>query len=145
MPDDARPIVRRIASTPFVEISYHGGGRELRKDTSASSKDLGVIVTVLELAARSLTTKPGTKFTLEQLIHEAHRLSDVQLDQKDLQIVLKVYQHKSQFSQKADCGPLLSALSTQRHTLIGLSLPTRHESFPNTELPPVIPKPIAAH
>lgn len=86
------------------ELSYHGGGRELRKDTAASSKDLGVIMTLLELAALSLTTRPGTKFTLDQLIQEAHKLSDVRIEEKDIQIVLKVVRTKASFLKKAGAG-----------------------------------------
>jgi hypothetical protein len=78
------------------ELSYRGGTRVLNK---ASSKDLGVIVTLLEVAALSLTPRPGATFTFDQLIGEARELGGetVVLDEKDVKTVLK----KARFVKKA--------------------------------------------
>jgi hypothetical protein len=63
----------------------------LQTNAPQSGKDLGVIVTLIEIAALSLTTAPGTTFTLERLMREAREIGgdDVDLDEEDVRIVLK--------------------------------------------------------
>ena len=66
-------------------------GRRRRVDsTPAQASDLETIVTVLEVAALSLTTEPGATFSREHLIEEAHKLSGekVDLQDEDIKIVL---------------------------------------------------------
>jgi hypothetical protein len=81
------------------QLSYQGSTRVLHKKSDVSPKDLGVIVTLLEVAALSLTPKPGAKFTFEQLIHEARDIGgeNLYLDEKDVKTVLK----KARFVRKA--------------------------------------------
>lgn len=59
------------------------------------SRDLETIVTLLELAAITLTTKPKAVFTREALIQEAHRYAGpkIRLDERDIGIVLPHMQH----------------------------------------------------
>jgi hypothetical protein len=73
------------------ELSYDAGRPTLLRNVPKSPKDLGVIVTLLELAALSLTTEPGTKFTLDKLIREARAYAGdvIKLDERDIRIVLK--------------------------------------------------------
>lgn len=73
------------------QFSYDAGHRSLQKNSSPSPKDLGVIVTLLEVAALSLTTEPGATFSLERLIAEARKLAgkNLDLDERDIKIVLK--------------------------------------------------------
>jgi hypothetical protein len=78
------------------QLSYNGETRVLDKNTDASSKDLGVIVTSLEVAALSLTYKPGATFTLDQLVHEAREICGNDLDEKAVKTVLK----KARFIKK---------------------------------------------
>jgi hypothetical protein len=62
-----------------------------RVDTPAQHpKDLEAIVTLLELAAIFLTPKPGTMFTFDALIEQAHEISgpDCLIDPRDARIVL---------------------------------------------------------
>ena len=66
-------------------------GRRRRVDsTPAQASDLETIVTVLEVAALSLTSEPGATFSREHLIEEAHKLSGekVDLQDEDIKIVL---------------------------------------------------------
>ena len=82
------------------ELTYEGAARLLRKKSGdASSKDLGVIATLLEVAALCLTPKPGAKFSFDELISEAQELGgkDVNLDEKDVKTVLE----KARFVKKA--------------------------------------------
>ena len=82
------------------QLSYDDSGkRELRKNATASPKDLGVIVTVLEVAALSLTNEPGKTFSFDQLMHEARDIGgkDLELDERDIKTVLK----KASFLKKA--------------------------------------------
>jgi len=81
------------------ELTYEGEARVLRKKNGSSSKDLEVIVTLLEVAALSLSPKEGTKFSLDQLLSEARELGgdDVKLDERDVKTVLG----KARFVKKA--------------------------------------------
>jgi hypothetical protein len=88
------------------ELTYEGGVRVLRKNAKdASPTDLGVIVTLLEVAALSLTPKHGATFSFEQLIGEARELGGEQLDlnEKDVKTVLK----KARFVKKDGKGHYL--------------------------------------
>jgi hypothetical protein len=73
------------------QLSYESGHRTLLRNTSRSPKDLGVIITLLEVAALSLTTEAGATFSLDQLIGEARKFAreGVELDERDIKIVLK--------------------------------------------------------
>ena len=66
------------------------GRRRRVNSTPAQASDLETIVTVLEVAALSLTTGPGATFSREHLIEEAHKLSgeEVDLQDEDIKIVL---------------------------------------------------------
>ncbi|TXH36742.1 MAG: hypothetical protein E6Q98_09785 [Rhodospirillaceae bacterium] len=59
-------------------------------NSTVSSKDLEAIITLLEVAALSLTTAPGDVFTLEELIQEANEMSGnrIQIEERDVLIVL---------------------------------------------------------
>jgi hypothetical protein len=72
------------------QLSYDAGSRTLQRSPAASPKDLGVIVTLLEVAAFSLTTEPGAQFTFDQLVSDAREVGGqkFELDEKDLKIVL---------------------------------------------------------
>jgi hypothetical protein len=85
------------------ELTYEGGVRVPRKTAKdAAATDLGVIVTLLEVAALSLTPKPGTTFSFEQLVGEARELGGehLELNEKDVKNVLK----KARFVKKTGKG-----------------------------------------
>ena len=73
------------------QLSYDAGRRTLLQNTPRSSKDLGVLITLLEVAALSLTTGPGATFTLDQLIREARKYGGegAKFDERDIKIVLQ--------------------------------------------------------
>jgi hypothetical protein len=73
------------------QLSYDAGRPRLLRNVPRSPKDLGVIVTLLEVAALSLTTAPGATFTLDQLIREARKFAGdgIGLDERDIKIVLR--------------------------------------------------------
>jgi hypothetical protein len=73
------------------QLAYDTGRPTLHKNTPRSSKDLGVIITLLEVAALSLTTAPGATFTLDQLIREAQKFAGdrIKLEERDIKIVLR--------------------------------------------------------
>lgn len=70
-------------------LSYDAGQRILQRNVPTSPKDLGALVTMLEVAALSLTTELGKTFTLEQLIQEARNIGGLDFDERDVGIVLK--------------------------------------------------------
>jgi hypothetical protein len=70
-------------------LSYDAGQRTLQRNVPTSPKDLGALVTMLEVAALSLTTEPGKTFTLEQLIKEARNIGGLDFEERDVRIVLK--------------------------------------------------------
>jgi hypothetical protein len=89
-------IQRRTAMAYDVEIgqeqlTYDTGRPTLLRNTPRSPKDLGVIITLLEVAALSLTIGPGATFTLDQLIREARKFAgkEIELDERDIKIVLR--------------------------------------------------------
>ncbi|HEV2263624.1 MAG TPA: hypothetical protein VGR79_03720 [Stellaceae bacterium] len=84
------------------QLSYDTGRPVLQRNMPPSPKDLGVIATLLEVAALSLTTAPGKVFTLEELVREARNFGgpNVDLDEKDVKIVLL----KQSFVQKVAGG-----------------------------------------
>jgi hypothetical protein len=73
------------------QLSYDTGRRTLLKNTPRSPKDLGVIITLLEVEALSLTTEPDATFTVDQLIREARKFAgeEIKLDERDIKIVLR--------------------------------------------------------
>lgn len=85
-----------------AELSYDTGRPVLQKNAPSSSKDLGLIATLLEVAALSLTTEEGKIFTVDDLIREARDIggSDAQFDENDVKIVL----HKAGFVKKVAGG-----------------------------------------
>jgi hypothetical protein len=82
------------------QLTYDSGLRTIQSNVPPSPKDLGVIVTLLEVAALSLTTEAGATFTLDQLIREAREIGGVALDDRDVRIVLK----KSRFLENLGGG-----------------------------------------
>jgi hypothetical protein len=68
----------------------------------ADRRDLEAIVTLLELAAISLTATPDSTFTSEELIEEARRYGgyEIELDEGDIKIVLG----KAGFLKKMGAG-----------------------------------------
>jgi len=67
------------------------GHRARVSNVSADARDLETIVTVLEVAALSLTTHPGATFSRARLIAEARRFAgeDLDLQEEDINIVLQ--------------------------------------------------------
>lgn len=77
----------------------HDAGRRIRlKNSRVNPRDLEAIVTLLEVAALSLTTEPDATFTLEQLIREARDLGgdEISIEERDVRIVLE----KANFLEK---------------------------------------------
>ena len=72
-------------------FSYTAGQPAQRRNSRAYSKDLEAIVTLLEVAALSLTTEPDKTFTLEELLHEARAIGgdEIELDDRDIKIVME--------------------------------------------------------
>lgn len=70
---------------------YDAPGGARRKNAPSHPKDLEAIVTLLEVAALSLTPEPDAAFTYEELLGEAQNLcgDEVQIDEKDVKIVLE--------------------------------------------------------
>jgi len=91
-------IMAYDADVGHEQLSYNAGRRVLHKNAAPSPKDLGVIATLLEIAAISLTTAPGATFTFDQLVREARELGGqgLDLDERDISIVLK----KASFIEK---------------------------------------------
>ena len=88
-----------------AELSYDTGRAVLQKNAPSSPKDLGVIATLLEVAALSLTTEVGKILTVADLIREAREIGgdEAQFDENDVKIVL----HKAGFLKKVAGGYLL--------------------------------------
>jgi hypothetical protein len=100
----SQPLVKGTAMAHDVdvgqqELSYDTGRHVLQRNVAPSPKDLGVIITLLEVAALSLTSSPGATFTLEQLVREAREIGGegVDFDERDVKIVLL----KQNFIEKA--------------------------------------------
>jgi hypothetical protein len=70
-------------------FSYDTTGQRTLQAKTARARDLEAIITLLELAALSLTTAPGTTFTIEQLIEEARDTAGDDISLRDVNIVLK--------------------------------------------------------
>ncbi len=70
--------------------SYESGHRA-RSNRVSSPRDLETIITLLEIAALSLTTEEGATFTRDQLIREAKETGGPQIDlrDEDIDIVLQ--------------------------------------------------------
>lgn len=79
-------------------FTSHAGQRNRLTNANTKSKDLETIVTLLEVAALSLTNEPGATFTLEDLIREARLIGgeEIDLEERDIKIVMK----KSSFIRK---------------------------------------------
>ena len=94
--------IQMASDVARTELAYDTGRPVLQRNASASAKDLGVIVTLLEVAALSLTTEEGKVFTVADLIREAREIGgdDAQFDENDIKIVL----HKSGFVKKVAGG-----------------------------------------
>jgi hypothetical protein len=71
--------------------SYETGQRARESNKVLSGRDLEAIITLLEVAALSLTTEEGATFSRERLIAEARDLggADIDLRDEDIDIVLK--------------------------------------------------------
>jgi hypothetical protein len=74
-----------------VQYSYEKGHRAPETNRVASSRDLETIITLLEIAALSLTTEEGATFTRDRLIAEAREIGGPEIDlrDEDVDIVLK--------------------------------------------------------
>jgi hypothetical protein len=83
-----------------AELAYDTGRPILQRNVPSSPKDLGVIATLLEVAALSLTTEPGKLFTIDDLIREALEIGGEEFDKNDVKIVL----HKAGFVKKVAGG-----------------------------------------
>jgi hypothetical protein len=61
------------------------------RNSRVYSKDLEAIVTLLEVAALSLTTEPGETFSFEALVREARSIGgdEIELDDGDVKIVME--------------------------------------------------------
>ena len=72
-------------------FSYTGDQPARLRNARVYSKDLEAIVTLLEVAALTLTTEPGGTFTFEELVHEARAIGgdEVKLDDRDIKIVME--------------------------------------------------------
>lgn len=70
--------------------SYESGRRARETNKVASGRDLEAIVTLLEVAALSLTTEEGATFTRDRLIAEARDIGGPEIDlrDEDIDIVL---------------------------------------------------------
>lgn len=70
--------------------SYEGGRRARETNKVASGRDLEAIVTLLEVAALSLTTEEGATFSRDRLIKEARDIGgpEIELHDEDIDIVL---------------------------------------------------------
>lgn len=77
----------------------HDAAEGARKNSRAHPKDLEAIVTLLEVAALSLTPEPDATFTYRELLDEARELcgDEVDLEERDVKIVLE----KASFLRKA--------------------------------------------
>ena len=76
-------------------FSVEGGRRQREQNAPVQPRDLETILTILEVAALSLTKVPGATFTRKQLIQEAKEIGgkDIELREEDIKIVL----HKQGF------------------------------------------------
>lgn len=90
------------ADVATTELAYDTGRPLLQRNAPSSPKDLGVIATLLEVAALSLTTELGKVLTIDELIQEAQEFGgeDVTFDKNDVKIVL----HKVGFLKKVAGG-----------------------------------------
>jgi hypothetical protein len=98
-PEKGETIMSYDTDIEYEQLSLDAGKRKLRKNTQASAQDLGIITTVLEIAALTLTTEAGKTFSFNQLMDEAREIGgkNLNLQEKDAKIVLK----KPSFLKKA--------------------------------------------
>ena len=68
-----------------------GSDRHIYRNAPAPAKDLEALVTLLEVAALSLTRTPETTFTRDELLAEARSLGgeSIEIDERDARIVLE--------------------------------------------------------
>jgi hypothetical protein len=71
--------------------SYESGHRSRQSNRVGSPRDLETIITLLEVAALSLTTEEGATFSREELIREAKLTGGPEIDlrDEDIDIVLQ--------------------------------------------------------
>jgi hypothetical protein len=74
-----------MSSDSASELPYDTGRPVWKKPESP--KDLGVIVTLSEVAALSLTTHDGKVFTTNDLLREASEIGNRKIAKKDFEIV----------------------------------------------------------
>ena len=84
------------------KFQYDADRRVKLKNSRAHSKDLEAIVTLLEVAALSLTTEPDATFTFDKLLSEARELGgdEITIEERDVKIVLA----KARFVEKVAGG-----------------------------------------
>lgn len=88
-PDTGRkPMPYDAAIERFVRAQP---GDARMKNEPAAAKDLEALVTILEVAALSLSDAPDATFTRDQLIREARDIAgdDLEIDERDAKIVLE--------------------------------------------------------
>lgn len=90
----SQPMPYDIGSVKYVPVPGEG-----RRNEPVANDDLEAIVTLLEVAALSLTDRPGATFTIGQLIREARDIGgeEIELQERDIKIVLE----KTSFLQKS--------------------------------------------
>jgi hypothetical protein len=107
---DSKAQARRLSMPYDTDIAqerfvFEDHRRVREREPSASPKDLEAIMTLLEVAAISLTVAPGAKFTLKQLIDEARKIGGEKFDlaERDARIVLdKAVLKKANFLARVD-------------------------------------------
>jgi hypothetical protein len=85
----------RIDSMPYdvaIERIVHEGQNSAQlKNEPVASKDLEALVTLLEVAALSLSDNPESTFSRDELIQEARLMAgtEFEIDERDARIVLE--------------------------------------------------------
>jgi len=89
-PNTGRADMAYDVNVSHERFAIEEGRRTRVGNAPAQARDLETIITVLEVAALSLTTHPGATFTRDRLIEEARKIagSDLDLQEEDIDIVL---------------------------------------------------------
>lgn len=91
--EDAAQLHGRSAMSYDTDVGQERfsveSGRRARETNPSRARDLEAIVTLLEVAALSLTAEPGQTFTVEQLIAEARDIAGEDVLLRDVKIVLE--------------------------------------------------------
>jgi hypothetical protein len=89
-PGAGKPHLKRSAAISYDLDLVPSGVSPAPIITPSDPRDLEAIMTLLELAAISLTEDPDSSFTMQQLLERARELggSEVRVDENDIKIVL---------------------------------------------------------